>query len=89
MGQGGARAVEDAVVLTRLLARGTGIDEALAEFSRIRPPVCQFVQEVSRQVGISGAQADPAAHQRITQAVADSGQARVDDFYQRLQVMSH
>jgi 2-polyprenyl-6-methoxyphenol hydroxylase-like FAD-dependent oxidoreductase len=89
MGQGGAMAVEDAVVLARLLARGTGIDEALVEFSRIRSPVCQFVQEVSRQVGISGAQADRAAHQRIAQAVADSGQARVDDFYQRLESLSH
>ena len=38
---------------------------------------------------ISGAQANPAAHQRITQAVTESGQARVDDFYQRLQAMSH
>ncbi len=88
MGQGGAMAVEDAVMLTRLLAGGLHIDEALAEFSRIRPPVCQFVQEVSRQVGVSGAQTDPEAHQRITQAVSESGQARVDDFYRRLEGMS-
>jgi 2-polyprenyl-6-methoxyphenol hydroxylase-like FAD-dependent oxidoreductase len=88
MGQGGAMAVEDAVVLTRLLADGSDVDEALAEFSRIRPPVCQFVQDVSRQVGITGAQTDPEAHERITQAVTDSGQARVDDFYRRLESMS-
>ena len=87
MGQGGAMAVQDAVVIARLLARG-GIDAALADFGRIRAPLCQFVQDVSRQVGITGAQTDPAAHQSITQAVADSGQQRVDDFYRQLQALS-
>lgn len=87
MGQGGAMAVQDAVELGRLLAHGC-IDTALAAFSRIRPPVCQFVQDVSRQVGVTGAQTDPVAHQAITQAVADSGQQRVDDFYRQLERLS-
>jgi 2-polyprenyl-6-methoxyphenol hydroxylase-like FAD-dependent oxidoreductase len=87
MGQGGAMAVQDAVVIARLLA-SSSIDAALADFGRIRAPVCQFVQDVSRQVGITGAQSEPGAHHAITQAVADSGQQRVDDFYRRLQSLS-
>jgi 2-polyprenyl-6-methoxyphenol hydroxylase-like FAD-dependent oxidoreductase len=87
MGQGGAMAVQDAVVISRLLA-SSSIDAALADFGRIRAPVCQFVQDVSRQVGITGAQSEPGAHHAITQAVADSGQQRVDDFYRRLQSLS-
>jgi 2-polyprenyl-6-methoxyphenol hydroxylase-like FAD-dependent oxidoreductase len=85
MGQGGAMAVEDAVTLAHLLERDTDIDAALSDFSRIRAPICQFVQDVSRQVGISGAQSDPDTHQRITRAVADEGQQRVDDFYRQLE----
>ena len=86
MGQGGAMAVQDAVALARLLAR-SGIDAALADFSRARAPMCQFVQDVSRQVGISGAHTEPAVHQAITEAVAASGQHRVDDFYRQLEAM--
>ena len=87
MGQGGAMAVQDAVVLARLLSR-LPIDDALVEFGGLRAPLCQWVQEVSRQVGISGAQTDPLAHQRIAQAVAESGQQRVDDFYRQLERLS-
>ena len=87
MGQGGAMAVQDGVVLARLLSR-LPIDAALVEFSRVRAPVCEWVQEVSRQVGITGAQTDPLAHQRITQAVAAQGQQRVDDFYRQLERLS-
>ena len=82
-----AMAVQDGVVLARLLSR-LPIDAALVEFSRVRAPVCEWVQEVSRQVGITGAQTDPLAHQRITQAVAAQGQQRVDDFYRQLERLS-
>ena len=85
MGQGGAMAVQDAVVLGRLLASGLSIDEALEQFSRARPPICRFVQEVSRQVGVSGAQSHPEDHARTLEAMRATAQQRVDDFYRRLE----
>jgi 2-polyprenyl-6-methoxyphenol hydroxylase-like FAD-dependent oxidoreductase len=85
MGQGGAMAVQDAVVLGRLLASGLPLDSALARFSEARPPICRFVQEVSRQVGVSGAQSDPLEHARILDAMRSTAQQRVDDFYAQLE----
>ncbi len=85
MGQGGAMAVQDAVVLARLLASRQSIDTALDDFSRLRPVMCQFVQDVSRQVGVSGAQSNPQEHAKILDAMRATAQQRVDDFYQRLE----
>ena len=85
MGQGGAMAVQDAVVLARLLEHDPDIDRALRRFSELRPEICNFVQDVSRQVGVSGAQADPAAHADILSSMRQTAQMRVDDFYARLE----
>ncbi len=46
--QGAASAIEDGYVLARCLAGG-GIDEALAEYERIRKPHTSFLQSVSRR----------------------------------------
>ena len=85
MGQGGAMAVQDAVVLGRLLASGLPLDSVLDRFSEARPPICRFVQEVSRQVGVSGAQSDALEHARILDAMRSTAQQRVDDFYAQLE----
>ncbi len=85
MGQGGAMAVQDAVVLGCLLASGLPVDSALDRFSELRPPVCRFVQDVSRQVGVSGAQADALEHAKILHAMGSTAQQRVDDFYAQLE----
>ena len=85
MGQGGAMAVQDAVVLGRLLDSDLSIDQALERFSEVRPPACRFVQEVSRQVGVSGAKSNPDEHATILEAMRLTAQQRVDDFYARLE----
>lgn len=89
MGQGGALAVQDAVVLARLLADGTPVPMALARFGERRAPVCRFVQEASHRVGQAGAEQDPARHAEALRALPAHAQAHVDNFYQQLQRLSH
>ena len=89
MGQGGAMAVQDAVILSRLLQADSDIDRALERFSRMQPPACTFVQDVSRAVGVSGAQTDPIEHAKILQSMRLTAQSRVDDFYAQLERLSH
>lgn len=81
MGQGGAMAVQDGVVLARLLATRS-VDEALEAFGQRRAPMCRFVQEASRRVGQSGA--DAAAHERNLRALVQGGQQAVNGFYAAL-----
>ncbi|HTX09305.1 MAG TPA: FAD-dependent monooxygenase [Solirubrobacteraceae bacterium] len=52
LGQGAAQAVEDGVVLARLLARnGQSLDETLAAFMARRYERCKFVLDASLQIG--------------------------------------
>ena len=88
MGQGGAMAVQDAVVLGRLLGAEASVESALERFSALRIPACRFVQDVSRQVGVSGAQTDPGEHAKILTAMRATAQQRVDDFYAQLERFS-
>lgn len=88
MGQGGAMAVEDAVVLGGLLGPRSDIDDALERFSRARARVCTFVQDVSRAVGVSGARSDPLEHASVLQSMRETAQSRVDEFYARLEHLS-
>lgn len=83
MGQGGAMAMQDAVVLAEALAAHDSVDEALTAFGQARFPVCEFVQNVSRAVGEAGAQevGDPSARYSEMRATA---QEKVDGFYGRL-----
>lgn len=85
MGQGGAMAVQDAVMLADVLGGATDIDQALDHFSRLRPPICRFVQDASRQVGVGGAISDPAAHALAMGAMRRTAQVRVDEFYAHLE----
>ncbi|OAN73375.1 monooxygenase [Jannaschia sp. EhC01] len=88
MGQGGAMAMQDAVVLAEALAADETLEEALTSFGQARLPVCAFVQDVSRAVGEAGAQevtGDASARHAEMRATA---QEKVDGFYGRLKALS-
>jgi len=83
MGQGGAMAMQDAVVLARLL-KTRSVDAALDAFGTIRAPVCRFVQDVSRRVGEAGAAEDEAALAGRSERMRATAQADVNSFYGEL-----
>lgn len=85
MGQGGAMAVEDAVVLGRMLdERFDDVHTLLVAFSERRLPVCRFVQDGSRAVGEAGAIEDEASIARRNTAMPQTAQRQVDEFYGQL-----
>lgn len=88
MGQGGAMALEDSVVLAAMLARafaeGSDITDTLAAFGKRRFDRCKFVQDVSRGVGEAGAIEDHEATLRRDERLRTQGQADVDSFYARM-----
>jgi 2-polyprenyl-6-methoxyphenol hydroxylase-like FAD-dependent oxidoreductase len=83
MGQGGAMAMQDAVVLARLLRR-TEICEALEQFGNLRQPMCQFVQNVSRSVGEAGASENTKSLTLRSERMRTEAQNGVDQFYARM-----
>ncbi|MDX3895080.1 FAD-dependent oxidoreductase [Pusillimonas sp.] len=86
MGQGGAMAIEDAVVLGRMLDENTpDVPELLRRFGQRRHPMCKFVQDASRQVGEAGAVEDPESCKARNAAMRRTAQGHVDHFYARLQ----
>jgi 2-polyprenyl-6-methoxyphenol hydroxylase-like FAD-dependent oxidoreductase len=87
MGQGGAMAVEDAVVLARMLREADDLGAVLRAFGERRYPMCKFVQDVSRQVGEAGAMEDEEACLRRNAAMKENAQAQVDSFYGRLELL--
>ena len=88
MGQGGAMAMEDGLVLARCLAEARGdIDSALPRFGTQRQPVCAFVQDVSRRVGEAGELERPEDVLGRNAALVRDGQGQVDAFYTRLDTL--
>jgi 2-polyprenyl-6-methoxyphenol hydroxylase-like FAD-dependent oxidoreductase len=87
MGQGGTMAMQDAVVLARILARARTLEEALRRFAAARAPVCRFVQDVSRAVGRAGADETVESLSARNADLAATAQARVDGFYGRLRAL--
>lgn len=88
MGQGGAMAMQDAVVLAEALAAHHTLGDALTAFGHARFPVCEFVQNVSRAVGEAGAAettGDAGARHAEMRATA---QGKVDGFYSRLTALT-
>ena len=51
VGQGGAMAIEDAIVLAEEVDRGGELDDALERFVERRYPRCREIWEISRQIG--------------------------------------
>ncbi|WP_432730884.1 FAD-dependent oxidoreductase [Variovorax sp. W6] len=84
MGQGGAMAVEDAVVLADMLARHGIAEATLRAFGERRFPMCRFVQEASRKVGEAGAMEDAESCARRNAAMREGAQQQVDAFYRQL-----
>lgn len=84
MGQGGAMAVEDAVILAELLDRPGDVASTLGEFGERRHPRCEFVQAASRAVGEAGAQEDPASCRARDEGMRATAQGQVDSFYRTL-----
>jgi 2-polyprenyl-6-methoxyphenol hydroxylase-like FAD-dependent oxidoreductase len=83
MGQGGAMAMQDAVVLAGLFATRS-VPDALEAFGAMRAPVCRFVQDVSRKVGEAGAAEDAAGLSGRRERMQQNAQADVDHFYTEL-----
>jgi len=52
VGQGGAMAMEDAVVLAEEVTRGGELDDALDRYAERRYPRCKEIWEISRQIGV-------------------------------------
>lgn len=84
MGQGGAMAVEDAVVLAEMIAEADDIPDMLTAFGQRRFQRCKLVQDASRQVGEAGAREDAEAIMTRNERMRASAQRDVDDFYARM-----
>jgi len=85
MGQGGAMAVQDAVVLGKLLDQGLDTDSLLERFGNLRHPMCRFVQEASRKVGEAGALETTGSCAQRDRILREHAQERVDHFYAELE----
>lgn len=84
MGQGGAMALEDGVLLAALLDRDADVAATLLEFGARRYARCRFVQEASRQVGQAGATEDVSSSVARNDRMRERAQQDVDMFYARL-----
>ena len=84
MGQGGAMALEDALVLAEMLSGSGDIPGVLAAFSTRRFERCKFVQDESRKVGQAGAVEDLKATTTRNERMRDGAQRDVDRFYARI-----
>lgn len=84
MGQGGAMAIEDAVVLGKLVTSEEPINTLMTRFESQRYPVCKFVQDASRRVGEAGAMEDPESCEARNANMRQNAQQQVDDFYHTL-----
>lgn len=88
MGQGGAMAMQDAVVLAQVLSVHDTLGEALNAFDAARFPVCAFVQDVSRAVGEAGARETIGGVGARNADMVATAQVKVDGFYGKLSAMT-
>ena len=86
MGQGGAMAIEDGVLLARMLdGNHEPLEAVLQQFARRRFPLCSFVQEASRRVGEAGALEYPGSGIEMRNAhMRQNAQRQVDGFYRQM-----
>jgi 2-polyprenyl-6-methoxyphenol hydroxylase-like FAD-dependent oxidoreductase len=84
MGQGGAMALEDGLVLAGMLAAADDIASACIAFSERRFERCRFVQEESRRVGQAGAVENLEATVIRNERMRSGAQRDVDAFYARI-----
>ena len=84
MGQGGAMALEDGLVLAEILAGADDVPRACSAFSERRFERCQFVQEQSRRVGQAGVVENLEAAAIRNEHMRSGAQRDVDAFYARM-----
>lgn len=84
IGQGGAMAVEDAVVLAELLAKGDAPETTFEAFVQRRYDRCKFVQEWSRTVGEQNRLTDPEACRQRNAAIKKAAAERLRPHETRL-----
>lgn len=84
MGQGGAMAMQDAIVLAEAITAHETLEEALTAFGLARFPVCAFVQDASRAVGEAGAKETLGGAAARNLEMRRTAQAKVDGFYGKL-----
>jgi 2-polyprenyl-6-methoxyphenol hydroxylase-like FAD-dependent oxidoreductase len=84
MGQGGAMALEDGLVLAEMLAGADDVAAACSAFSERRFERCRFVQEESRRVGQAGAVENFEATTIRNERMRAGAQRDVDAFYARI-----
>ncbi|VVE71908.1 monooxygenase [Pandoraea captiosa] len=87
MGQGGAMALEDAVLLAQMLACNEAVEPTLQAFGEARYPLCKFVQDVSRAVGEAGAQEHAGTSSARRDAMRREAQHKVDSFYAQMEAL--
>jgi 2-polyprenyl-6-methoxyphenol hydroxylase-like FAD-dependent oxidoreductase len=84
MGQGGAMALEDAVVMAEMLAESGDLPDIFNSFSTRRFARCKFVQDASRRVGEAGAIENAQATAARNARMRGGAQHDVDTFYARI-----
>lgn len=84
MGQGGAMAMEDSIVLADMLAQGHDVARTLEAFGQRRQPKCAFVQQASRRVGEAGGLESASTCVARNARMREHAQADVDSFYRSL-----
>ncbi len=82
--QGGSMAIEDAVLLARLLERGEALDRVLAEWLERRYDRCLYTQRGSLETGLRSHDEAPGAEQARLEYVRTRMQADVNVRYARL-----
>jgi 2-polyprenyl-6-methoxyphenol hydroxylase-like FAD-dependent oxidoreductase len=82
-GQGGAMAVHDAVLLGELI--DAKID--LATFGDRRYPMCKYVQDTSRAVGIAGATENYDSYTKMINSMPATAQDKIDTFYNTIKTL--
>ncbi|MDA0186502.1 MAG: FAD-dependent oxidoreductase [Proteobacteria bacterium] len=84
MGQGGAMAMQDAIVLAEAITAHDTLEEALTAFGLARFPICAFVQDASRAVGEAGAKETQGGAAARNLDLRRTAQTKVDTFYGKL-----
>ncbi|NYE23093.1 FAD-dependent oxidoreductase [Pigmentiphaga litoralis] len=87
MGQGGAMALEDAVILAEMFRNRSAhapLTDTLQAFGERRYPRCAFVQDVSRKVGEAGGLENDASCLVRNARMKAGAQADVDRFYAQM-----
>jgi 2-polyprenyl-6-methoxyphenol hydroxylase-like FAD-dependent oxidoreductase len=84
MGQGGAMALEDGLILAEMLSVSGANPDTLLAFGERRYERCSFVQRVSRSVGDKGGLESAADCEQRNVNLRETGQLDVDNFYKRM-----